>query len=206
MTTSQDAAARRRRAAARRAESAAVLGQLAAGYDEAFRWVGIYDDEARAAIARHPDAADVFCHTGQLLARPYWLTAAQPFAGGDNETAYRGYVRELAERLATGQDTRPGTAVEILLALARFTAEVKAPAVIKGLYHRMWMQAFPDHPETAAAAEVLAWDDRDDGSGIRELEAEMRRRLRQPRRKLPDDLTCDGHHGPCRFTPALEGS
>lgn len=183
--------ASRRRSAARRREAAGLAADFRGAYDEAYRWVAVYDSEARAAIARHPDAEDLFHHAAGLLARPHWLP--------DDEDIYRGYVAELAERLATGADTRPGTACEVALALARYTVTVKASATIKGLYHRMWVQAFPGHPETETAAAVLAWDDRDDGTGIAELEAEMRRRLRQPRRKLPADLTCDGWHGPCRF-------
>jgi hypothetical protein len=63
----------------------------------------------------------------------------------------------------------------------------------------MWVAAFPGHRAYDGQATAAAWYERDAGPEIDVHEAELRRRLRQPRRRLPDDLTCDGGHGSCRF-------
>lgn len=176
-----------------------IIKELAAGLDEAWRWVAIYDEQARAAIARHPDAGDLFAHAAPIMTRPWWFEAR----GFGAEFIYRGYVAELCERLAAGADTRPGTAAEVAMACSMLGDAVKPPPVVLGLYHRMWMQAFPDHPASAEiVGPVLSHYEWAEGGSIDALEREMRRRMRQPARKLPD-LTCDGWHGDCRFSTTL---
>jgi hypothetical protein len=159
--------------------------------DEAFGWVAIADAEVRRAQDRHRGQADLVYHAWPLLERPYWLPPI-PFV-------YAGYVRELLDRVAAGQDTRPGTAAEIAVACS-LVLDLKFAHGLAGLYHRVWLAAFPDHLAYEGQAEAAAWYERDAGSEIDAHEAELRRRLRQPRRRLPDDITCDGGHGNCRFT------
>lgn len=163
---------------------------------ETFGWVAIADAEVRRAQERHPGQADLVYHAWPLLRRPYWLPDV-PFV-------YAGYVRELLERVAGGQDTRPGTAAEIAVACSRVLS-IKFVPPLACLYHRAWLAAFPDDPAYEGLAETAAWYEREAGPEIDVHEAELRRRLRQPHRRLPGDLTCDGEHGSCRFAPGKTG-
>jgi len=164
--------------------------QLLDGADRAFGWVAIADAEVRRAQARHPDQADLVYHAWPLLGRPYWLPPI-PFV-------YAGYVRELLDRVAAGQDTRPGTAAEIALACS-LVIDLKSAGALAGLYHRMWLRAFPDDLAYEGQDSRAAWYEQDCRLEIDGYEAELRRRLTQPRRRLADGIICDGGHGRCRF-------
>jgi hypothetical protein len=166
-------------------------------FEDAWRWVEYRDAEVKAAQARHPAQADLLFHAWNLLELPHWMPPV--------EFVYRGYIRELLDRVAAGEDTRPGTAAEVALGCARFVTEVKPPQVVTGLLHRMWMAAWPDHPAYDGLAETAKWLEWDCGTDtISAVEADLRRILRQPARRLPADITCDRDHGPCRFKPAAE--
>lgn len=164
--------------------------QLLADSDEAFGWVAIADTEVRLAQARHPDQADLVYHAWALLGRPHWLPPI-PFV-------YAGYIRELLDRVAAGQDTRPGTAAEIALACSLVT-DLKSAGALAGLYHRMWLRAFPENPAYEGQDSRAAWYEQDSRCEIDGYEAELRRLLTQPRRRLAGGVTCDGWHGRCRF-------
>lgn len=174
----------------RAAARLAAWQQFTSDASEAFDWVAIADTEVRLAQGRHPQQADLVYHAWPLLERPYWLPPI-PFV-------YAGYIRELLDRAAAGQDTRPGTAAEIAVACS-LVLDLKAPQALAGLYHRVWLAAFPDHLAYEGQAKAAAWYEWDAGSEIDVHEAELRRRMRQPRRRLPDGITCDGGHGDCRF-------
>jgi hypothetical protein len=178
MTVNRDAARR------------AAWQEFTADFEEAFGWIAIADAEVRRAQGRHPGQADLVYHAWPILIRPYWL----PSVG----FIYAGHIRELLDRVAAGQDTRPGTAAEIAAGLARIL-NLKFPHALAGLYHRMWVAAFPDNLLYEGQDRAAAWYEQDAGSEMDVHEAELRRRLRQPRRCLPDDITCDGGHGDCRF-------
>jgi hypothetical protein len=72
-----------------------------------------------------------------------------------------------------------------------------------GLYFRMWLAAFPDHPIHADQADNQSAYEHLYGSQIDELEATIRRKAADPDRQL-GDIECQGrHHGitiACRFT------
>ena len=164
--------------------------QLMDGAGEAFSWVAIADAEVRLAQARHPGQADLVYHAWPLLARPYWLP--------DIPFVYAGYIRELLDRAAGGRDTRPGTAAEMALACS-LVIDLKSAEALAGLYHRMWVRAFPGHLAYEGQDKRAAWYEQHGRCVIDVYEAELRRRLTQPRRRLPDGITCDGWHGDCRF-------
>lgn len=166
-------------------------------FEDAWRWVEIRDTEIRAAQARHPDQADRLFHAWDLVARPYWM---------ESEAVYRGYVRELLDRVAAGEDTRPATAAEVALGCARYMMAVKPAQVVTGLAHRMWLAAFPDYPVYDDLAKQVSWYEWDVGRGkMDDLEDVLRRILRQPQRRMPETITCDRNHGPCRFAREAEG-
>lgn len=144
------------------------------------------EDEIDQAQQRHPDVADVLFHGFSLLAATHQRMSTK--------FVYRAHARELLERVAAGQSTKPGTAVEVALLLMQISLATPLNTTAFGLYLRMWRQAglpdlgepvkgFDEHYEAIAA------------SGIDEFEALARRRLAVPDRVLALS-TCDGrHHG-----------
>lgn len=151
------------------------------------------EDEIEKATRRHPEAADSLYHAFKLI---------QPRDGMGVEFVYRGHARELLERVATGQDTRPGTAAEVCLVCSKTSQLAPFHTAGVGLYMRMWMQAFPDHPvHDDQAGNQLHYEALRDRE-IDDLEAQVRRRVADPSRHLRD-LTCEGmHHGErvaCRY-------
>jgi len=160
--------------------------------EQAFRPLLWADDEIRQAQQRHPEAADLLQHALPLLGRPGGMP--------DTEFVCRGHARELLERVAKGEDTRPGTAAEVVLACSQASLAAPLNTEGTGLYMKMWGEAFPDHPAYEGQAEHDAWYVRQ--YGVAEMEHQTRRRLTQPGRRLPKALECSGGHGPCRFAQA----
>ena len=121
------------------------------------------------------------------------------------EFVYRSHARELLERVAACEDTRPGTAAEVVLLCSRASAVAPFHTSAVGLYLRMWATAFPDRADVAGSVldrehyEALRSDEIDD------LEAVSRRKTAARDRRLAlTELECRGqHHGEpapgCRF-------
>ncbi|MEU5407412.1 hypothetical protein [Nocardia asteroides] len=154
------------------------------------------DEIHQAQQQRHPDVADVLFRGFSLLTATHSRMST--------EFVYRAHARELLDRVATGQPTKPGTAVEVVLSLMQVSLVTPLNTAAFGLYLRMWRQAglpdlgepvkgFDDHYEAIAAR------------GIDEFEAVARRKLAVPDRVLAL-TTCDGrHHGQpvaCRLASA----
>ncbi len=140
--------------------------------------------EIAQAMARQPAHRDAIFHSYSLL-RPthrFMMT----------EFVYRSHCRELLERVATGADTRPGTAAEVCCLCANISQQVPFSAAAAGLYLRMWATAFPDHPlgtERGQHHEALY------KTRIDDLESEARHKLRVDHRALTS-VSCEGfHHG-----------
>ncbi|GAA4725844.1 hypothetical protein APR04_005814 [Promicromonospora umidemergens] len=96
------------------------------------------ESEIDAASIRHPAQSDLLYHGFRLLNPTHRLMATE-FVG-------RSHNRELLDRLATGMDTRPGTAAEICCALCEASLVAPLSSTAAGLYFRMWESAFPDIP------------------------------------------------------------
>jgi hypothetical protein len=163
--------------------------QVFAGVFETMEWC---EDEIEQATRRHPDQADTLYHAFLLL-KP---TASMPPV----EFVYRGHARELLERIAAGQDTRPGTAAEVCLVCSESSLQAPLTTAAAGLYFRMWKQAFPDAPQPGG-------DALDHYEGLRNpdidyLEQLTRRRAAIPERRI-GKVDCPGtHHGievVCRY-------
>src|SRR4051794_21712298 len=69
------------------------------------------EEEIAAAQRRHPHQADAIWHTFKIL------TPRDIGPGMGTEFVYRGFARELLDRVAAGADLRPATAAEVLLIL-----------------------------------------------------------------------------------------
>jgi hypothetical protein len=169
------------------------MGEMLAGIFERMEWA---EDEITAAQKRHPEMADLIYHGFKLLTPTHELLSTGA------EFAYRAHCRELLERVAAGQDTRPGTAAEVACQCHDASLVCPLTETASGLYARMWQQAFPGqgdqwdashgHYEGLHAAQI---DD---------LERESRRKLTVSDRRI--DAECAGmHHGEqvkCRLVPA----
>lgn len=142
------------------------------------------ESEIDAAIARHPAQGDLLYHGFGLLVPTHDLMAT--------EFVSRSHYRELLDRLAAGQDTRPGTAAEVACACAEASLAAPLSSTAAGLYFRMWESAFPDKPpitDRGQHHEAL------EGSAIDALEATSRRTLAREDR-IVGDISCSGmHHG-----------
>src|SRR5437016_3464821 len=93
-------------------EETAILGSILAETTDFL--AGLFDrmdwaeDEISKAQQRHPECADVLYHAFRLL-----TPSPIPQQASPAEFVYRSHCRELLERVASGQDTRPATDAEI---------------------------------------------------------------------------------------------
>jgi hypothetical protein len=151
-----------------------IIADIHAMVDPLFDAMEWAEDEIDAATRRHPAAADRIWRSFLLLrpAHPRMRT----------EVLYRSHCRELLDRVAAGQDTRPGTAAECCLALSETSLQVPLRTSAVGLYARMWRLAgLPPAPLTDASEHYEALD----GELIDDHEAWLRHKLRQHWRVLP---------------------
>jgi hypothetical protein len=146
------------------------------------------EDEIEAAQRRRPDTADRIGRGFRLL-RP-------TFPRMSNESVYRSHCRELLDRVASGDDTRPGTAAECGIALAETSRRVPLRTSAVGLYTRIRRLAGlpPIEPNRGAHYEALF------GTVIDDHEAWLRRKLLQPWRTLPPTGTDSPTRRPVRRT------
>lgn len=149
------------------------------------------DDEIEHAIKEHPEAENDLFHAFKLV-RPTMISGAW-----GTEFVFRGHARELLERVASGEDTRPGTAAECCLAMSKVSQELPLHGAAAGFYFRMWEQAFPGHVVDAGITghhEALYRQQIDDH------ERYVRNKLRQPRRHLGAlEIGCQGEHWASRW-------
>lgn len=163
---------------------------------KAFGHMDWAEEEIEAARARHPRHADRLWHSFSLLV---------PQAGLErmaSEFVYRSHCRELLDRVAAGEDTRPGTAAEVCCAMRNTSLLAPFTSAAAGLYMRMWQAArFPDFPGFAEASRHHEALER---SLIDDHEQFARRRLAVPDRRL-GTIDCHGrHHGEdvdCAYAP-----
>jgi hypothetical protein len=139
---------------------------------DAMAWA---DEEIEAALHRHPAATDRIWGSFLLL------QPTQPLMR--TEAVYRAHSRELLDRVARGDDTRPGTAAECCAALSEVSLRAPLRSSAVGLYARMWRLA--GLPPTALT-DVSEHYEALDGALIDDHEAWLRRRLRQDWRVLPE--------------------
>lgn len=145
------------------------------------------EDEITAAIGRHPQAENDLWHSTRIV-MPAVISPAW-----DTGFVFRGHVREILERVAAGEDTRPGTAAECCVAMASVSMAIPLHGASAGFYHRMWRKAFPDHPVTDDS--VIDHYEFAEGNVIDRHERVVRRKLLVPGRRLDlARIDCDGEH------------
>jgi hypothetical protein len=117
-----------------------VLGDdLASVMDAAFGQMEWAEEEIAAAKRRHPDQAEQLHASFKLLRGTHELMRT--------ESVYRGHAREILERVAAGQDTRPATNAE--LACGFSTASLNMPLGDAGqlAYIRVFAQVYPERED-----------------------------------------------------------
>ncbi|GAB3162058.1 hypothetical protein GCM10027258_80310 [Amycolatopsis stemonae] len=155
------------------------------------------EEEIAAAQARHPQQASRIWHSFSLLV---------PNSGLERmsyERVYRAHCREILDRVAADEDTRPGTAAEICCAMLNTSLLAPLTSAATGLYMRMYQAAgFPQFDELAESSrhhEAL------EHSLIDDHERFARRQLSMDDRRL-GAIDCHGrHHGEevdCVYAPA----
>lgn len=167
------------------ADIVAEVGGLLA---EAFEMVEWAESEIAQAQKRHPDQADTLFHSFSLLSVRDGL---QPRIG--TEIVYRAHARELLERVAAGQDTRPGTAAEVVIGLLAAATHTPLTHEGFGLCSRMWEAA--GLPDVDGLSNTLGHYEAISGARLDDEERNARHACRDASRKLRP-LKCIGlHHG-----------
>lgn len=161
-----------------------------------FDWA---DDEIYKAMRRHPDAASELFHSFSLL--------TQTNQRMSTEFVYRAHCTELLDRVARGQDTRPGTGVEVCCMLLEISKITPLKSEAASVLFRLWPIVFPHLDELV--------DDQEHrealyGSTIDDNEAYSRKALTVPGRKL-GTIDCNGRHHTvsatwCKYAIAVDAA
>lgn len=134
------------------------------------------EDEIAHAQQRHPGKPEMWA-TFHLLLPTHDLMCT--------ELVYRAHCRELLERAAAGEDTRPATDAEIALACAGASELAPLTPAATGLYFRVWSRAFPSY--AVVDDQARGHHEALHGSQIDRLETVTRRKARQDWRTFDRD-------------------
>ncbi|QFG25436.1 hypothetical protein [Actinomadura sp. WMMB 499] len=98
------------------------------------------------------------------------------------EMVYRAHCREIAERRAKGEDTRPATAAEMLYPLSEASKVAPLAPSVAGLYLKLGLQCFPELMTDVMddIGRSVGDYERIHGQEMAEHEAYLRKKLTQP--------------------------
>ena len=143
------------------------------------------EDAIRKAQRRHPSQKSAIWHSFNLL--------RDNTGRMTTETVYAAHAREILDRVARNEDTRPATNVEIVIGLLR-TAEI-SPLTHEGfaLLSRCWKAAnLPANPELTDSADH--YEAIMPGT-LNNAEIMTRTKLGDPERRFaPHEIECTGQH------------
>lgn len=117
------------------------------------------------------------------------------------EFVYRSHCREILDRVAEGEDTRPATDAEMCLALRDVTLATPVRSSTVGLYARLFARAFPEQAGDALGgmAETVHYEalhsdqmDEEEAWMCRQLRQDWRRALNLSTRKVRAQLALFG--------------
>jgi hypothetical protein len=153
--------------------SADVITRMMERAGSLFHLMAIAETEILAAKKRHPSAAPRLHAAFAICAPP---GALRPLA----EQVYRAHVRELLERVAAGQDTRPGTDAEVLAAMSQGSLVAPPTELWAHLMERLFNAIMGPHTFLVDASMP-----REPHPGAAdELRAELGRKLTNPDRRF----------------------
>jgi len=166
---------------------------------EVFDLLDLAEDEISKARSRHPLHKDLLHHSSSLLTPNLSLECME------SELVYRAHCHEILDRVAAGEDTRPGTAAEVCCAMRNTSLLSPLTSAATGLYLRMWQRA--GLPELEDFADAGRHHEALEKSVIDDHEALARRKLAMPDRRL-GEITCRGLHDAvevaCRYAPGAQ--
>jgi hypothetical protein len=142
------------------------------------------EDEIQAAMRRHPDASDTLWHSLMLL-RP------NDYHRLITEWVFRSHCRELLERVAAGEDTRPATDAEICCMTLAVATRTPIHTAAYGMHIRLWHRAFPG--KEVLQADEIAHYEAIHGERMTDLEREARAKL-AVRDRVLGTINCAGKH------------
>jgi hypothetical protein len=154
----------------------------------AFALMDAAEEEILAAQLRHGERPPDRDPDGRVVGErgPLWrafrlLSPTRPEMAG---FVHRSHCRELLDRVARGDDTRPATDAELCLALKDVTLATPVRSSTAGLYRRLFTRAFPEQAAEAfdGAADLDHYEALH-GEQMDEDEAWIRRRLAQDWRR-----------------------
>lgn len=163
------------------------LGDLHTDLDTTLALIDIAENEIRDAQDRHGEPEPVRNATGKITSEtgPLWraFPLLRPTGTMDAHApfVYREHCRELLERVAHAEDTRPPTGPEMILTLSAASHTAPLNGAAFGLYLRLFHRTFPDHARTvfSPADLELADYERMYGSRIDDHQRLLDRKLRQ---------------------------
>lgn len=148
------------------------------------------EDEIEKAQERHPECADALYHSFRLLTPSTILQKVRPA-----EFAYRSHCRELLERVAKSEDTRPATDAEVVCLYAEASQITPLNTAATGLYMRTWNRAFPGTRNAFREIDDAGHYEAIAGSSTDVCEEETRRKLTVKDRALNGEECSGRHHG-----------
>jgi hypothetical protein len=156
---------------------AEVLGDpIISAFQSAMQHMEWAEEEIESMGQAHPEHADRIWHSFALLRPTHDLMKT--------EFVYRSHCRELLQRVAAGEDTRPGTAAECCIACCETSQHAPMNIGGVGFYMCMWSKAaFPDLDFPREHHEAIA------GEVIDDRERDIRRKLSCDWRQLPMVIT-----------------
>ncbi|MFC9755159.1 hypothetical protein [Streptomyces sp. NPDC056921] len=145
-------------------------------------WVEWAESEVEKAQVRHGEPEP---RPGERGEGPIWNSFKLLKPAHDmlhREVLFRPHCHEILERVAEGQDTRPGTDAEVIVVIhqASLVAPMKSGAAC--LYFRLLNRSVPEIARATAPEIDLASYEKVHGHAADQYEADLRHKLRQERR------------------------
>ncbi|MFB7919520.1 hypothetical protein [Streptomyces sp. NPDC056061] len=142
------------------------------------------EDEIQKAQDRHGEPKP---GPGERGTGPLWNSFSLLKADGNEtlrlEPLYRAHCREILERVAKGQDTRPGTDAELIVLIHEASLVAPMTSGAECLYFRLLDRSVPELARAAAPKIDLGAYEKVHGRAADDFEAELRHRLRRDDRK-----------------------
>ncbi|UXX93953.1 hypothetical protein N7U49_21325 [Streptomyces sp. AD2-2] len=160
-------------------EIAAILPEL--GFlEDCFASMEWAESEIEKAMARHGEPPRP---EGKRGTGPIWnsfiLLKATHNEELLREPLFRAHCHELLERVAKGQDTRPGTDAEMITLLSRTSLVAPMTSAAACLYMRLMDRSVPEFSRSVSHAVDLDAYEKVHGLKADEYEGDMRHKLRQ---------------------------
>lgn len=128
----------------------------------------IAEDEIAAGKLRYPLQADLINDSFRYLV---------PTECVHTDTLFRAHAREIVDRVAKGDDVRPGTTAEVIGAISKLTVVAPPSRELTLLYMKLFSQLFPHHAHQVLEETGPIEPDGYERQRMDELEAELRRKL-----------------------------